>query len=280
MRSLVLGHRGLIGNNIFRELIHRGEDVRIDDNNSFDLDGGRSNVWSNILHYENPEVIYFCSANAHVDGCEKDEGTWIPNVSNTIKLIREANLLGIRVVWFSSSYVFDGSYELPNYENYVTNPINSYGRQKVAVENFMRLNNTVRKNTIIRTGGVFGARQVKKNNLLYQTLSLFEDVELKPVNDLYMFNPISAALLAEQVVTLVSGGIYGLFHIGGMSSETRYSFALKLADVLDKEAENYVSPSYEKGKVLRPVNGVLRSIYEFIQQPDTRTSLEIEMRLL
>jgi dTDP-4-dehydrorhamnose reductase len=75
-----------------------------------------------------------CSAITRVEQCEKDpDNSSKINVYGTLEIISQLKKQGIKPVFLSSDYVFDGI--TGNYSDMsVVNPVNLYGKQKAAVE--------------------------------------------------------------------------------------------------------------------------------------------------
>ena len=104
-----------------------------------------------------PEIVINAAAYTNVDGCEtaKDECFAVnaEAVKNIAEACRDKN---IRIVHFSTDYVFDGTAKQPYKEDHQCNPINTYGASKMAGERYLR---SLSENYIlIRTAWLYGVK--------------------------------------------------------------------------------------------------------------------------
>lgn len=176
-----------------------------------------------------PDVIINTAAMTGVDACETDrEVAWRINVTGVENIIEAARKNSTRVVHISTDYVFDGK-EGPYSEEDRPEPINYYGRSKLASENQLRSSDI--PFVIIRTMVLYGiAADVKPNFALWLIRNLEERNEVKVVSD-QTGNPTLVDDLAHAIISAVELKKTGLYHVAGRDILSRYDFALKLADV-------------------------------------------------
>lgn len=87
------------------------------------------------LERTRPEAIVNCAAYTAVDRAEEEEGlATVVNGESVGVMARFAAAAGIAFVTFSTDYVFDGTATEPYLESHPTDPINAYGRSKLAGE--------------------------------------------------------------------------------------------------------------------------------------------------
>ena len=73
-----------------------------------------------------------------LDDCMKDsELSNKLNIHSTQKVIEICSKYELKIIYFSSEFVFDGEKGLYS-EDDRTNPINLYGKQKLAIENYLK----------------------------------------------------------------------------------------------------------------------------------------------
>ena len=60
-----------------------------------------------------PDIVYLPAAIAHVDKCEQSQGTEVVNVRGATTVLRLCESFESKLVYFSSSYVFNGTNPLP-----------------------------------------------------------------------------------------------------------------------------------------------------------------------
>lgn len=200
-----------------------------------------------------PDVVYLSAAIAHVDKCE-DFGTNVVNIKGVLTVLRLCESFNAKLVWFSSSYVFDGEKKSPYTVLDDTNPINNYGRQKVTVENLIL--GSEAKFLIIRTVGVYGEERTKKNFAKQVISTVFSGKKVYAPNDQTM-NPILSSDLAKITVQL-SEKQTGIWHVAGDTCLTKYQFAKRIAGYFGFENLVEARTSEEMQQIAkRPKNGCL-----------------------
>lgn len=174
---LVTGGAGFIGSNIVRELVARGERVRVLD----DLSTGKRENLSHVLNHvefivgsaADPEMarravagvdyVLHQGALASVPRSVADPvATDEANVRGTLTMLIAARDAGIkRFVFASSSSVYGASPELPKGEDMATAPLSPYGVSKLAGEAYCRAFHSVygMPTVGLRYFNVFGPRQ-------------------------------------------------------------------------------------------------------------------------
>jgi dTDP-4-dehydrorhamnose reductase len=127
-----------------------------------------------------PTVIVNAAAYTSVDQAEKEEKqAHIVNVEAPALMAEEAKKIGAILVHYSTDYVFDGSRSVPYDEADQTNPINVYGKTKLAGEEAIRAAGV--PHLIFRTAWVYGRRG--RNFLLTILRLATEREELRIVHD-------------------------------------------------------------------------------------------------
>jgi nucleoside-diphosphate-sugar epimerase len=175
-RVLVTGGAGFIGSNLVRELLDRGDDVRVLDNFST---GNRANledldveiVEGELRSYERvhnavrgTEIVYHLGALGSVPRSVQDPLTSSAvNVEGTLNVLLAARDEGIRRVVFSSSAsVYGSSRQMPTPEISPPDPVSPYGVAKLAAErycvSFSRVYESF-ETVVLRYFNVFGPRQ-------------------------------------------------------------------------------------------------------------------------
>jgi UDP-glucose 4-epimerase len=175
-KVLVTGGAGFIGSSLARELLARGDEVRVLDNFST---GDRANlegldveiVEGELRSYErvhnavrNTEIVYHLGALGSVPRSVQDPLTSnAVNVEGTLNVLLAARDEGVRRVVFSSSTSVYGSTQLlPTIEDAPTDPISPYGVAKLAAEryciSFSRVYESF-ESVVLRYFNVFGPRQ-------------------------------------------------------------------------------------------------------------------------
>ncbi len=201
-----------------------------------------------------PALIINAAAYTNVDGCEDDRETcWNANVHAVEHILDGASLLKATLVQISTDYVFDG--DLGNYrETDLPNPRGNYSRSKLAAENIIRAGSV--EYLIARTQVLFGAGQrVRPNFATWVVEQLKKGNSINVVTD-QIGCPTYAPDLAEGIFRLLQNKAYGIFHISGPDSLSRYDFAVKIARTfgLDETLIKPITTEALKQKAPRPMN--------------------------
>jgi len=199
---LLTGKTGQLGSELNRLLLRLGEVIAPD---SDDLDLREPDKIRGVMRDAKPQVVVNAAAYTAVDAAETDEANARAiNAEAPQVLAREAQKQGALVVHFSTDYVFDGSKNTPYVESDSPNPLNAYGRTKLAGEEAIR--NSGVAHLIFRTSWVYA---MHGRNFLQTILRLAtEREELKVVED-QTGAPTSAKDLAEAAAAILKGIIPG-----------------------------------------------------------------------
>ena len=134
---------------------------------------------------------------------------------------------GLPLIHVSTDYVFDGAKPAPYNENDVANPLNIYGKTKLAGE--QAIQSATSEHIIVRTSWVYSAHG---SNFVKTMLRLGAEREIiKVVNDQYGA-PTSASDLAAAILAIVKRVIdgvgtegFGIFHYTGGGETNWHEFA-------------------------------------------------------
>lgn len=171
-----------------------------------------------------PEVVVHCAAATQVDDCERDpdwamriNGTGTRNIATCC--VRH----GVPVLYFSTDYVFDGEKPSPYLENDPPNPINAYGRSKLAGEESLR--ELMENYWIVRISWLFGP--LGKNFIQAIQAKARQGESLRVVDD-QVGAPTYTQDLATMTEKLVSNHHYGIYHITNQGYCSWFEFAREI----------------------------------------------------
>ena len=199
---LLTGKTGQLGSELNRLLPKLGQVVAPERN---ELDLGEPEQIRKIMRDANPQLVINAAAYTAVDAAETDEANALAvNAEAPRLLAEEAKKIGALLVHFSTDYVFDGSKETPYVETDAPNPLNAYGKTKLAGEEAIR--NSGVAHLIFRTSWVYATHG--RNFLLTILRLATEREELKIVND-QVGAPTCASDLAEATTRILAGSIAG-----------------------------------------------------------------------
>ena len=124
--------------------------------------------------------------------------------------------------------MFDGK-SGPYKETDRVNPVNYYGKTKLAGENVILAGGI--SSAILRTVVVYGTGINVKNNFALWVINSLRDGKNIRCADDQIGNPTHVSDLAASVVTVIERECSGLYHIGGADAVSRNEFAVKVAEI-------------------------------------------------
>ncbi len=242
-RVLICGSNGLLGqrlslllsNNTAYEVLNTSRNrTFVFDHQLFDytqLDITQKSDVKSLVSSFQPSVIINAAAAANVDWCETHrEEAWNINVVGVENLVEAARRVGAKLIHISTDYVFDGK-SGPYDETAQPNPVNYYGKAKLAAENVVRAGGI--PHAIVRTILLYGGGINVKNNFgLWVFNSLRAGQRIRCADD-QVCNPTHISDLAHAVLKIFEANRCGLFHVCGRESISRYDFALRAAEVFN-----------------------------------------------
>ena len=226
MKILLLGKNGQVGWELQRTLATLGEVIAL---GSQELNLAKPESIRSTVHVVRPNLIVNAAAYTLVDKAESE-----PELAMTVNgiapgiLAEEAALLGAALIHYSTDYVFNGNKGIPYTEEDKPNPINIYGKTKLAGEEAIMESEA--KHIILRTSWVYSLRG---HNFLRTMLKVVaEKDELSIVNDQFG-TPTWARMIAEvtaQVALLNRDEwkLRGTYHLTASGYTSWYGFAEKI----------------------------------------------------
>lgn len=263
MKILLLGKNGQIGWELQRALAPQGNVIAL---GREDLDLTDEAAIRQTVREIKPKLIVNAAAYNLVDQAEK-EPELAMSINGTAPGILAEEVAKIRgaIIHYSTDYVFDGNKHLPYTEDDIPNPINAYGKSKLAGE--MAILKSGSPFLILRTSWVYGLRG--KNFLLTIMKLAHEQKNLRIVNDQIgipnwsrMIAEVTAQILAQGEV--VFSEKKGLYHISAEGHASWFSFATEIVSLIARSGLRLskIEPitSYEyRTAALRPSYSVLSS---------------------
>ena len=266
MKALVTGGAGFIGSNLVRELLARGDEVRVLDNFST---GNRANlagldveiVEGELRSYERVhnavrgvEVVFHLGALGSVPRSVQDPLTSSAvNIEGTLNVLLAARDEGVRrVVYSSSSSIYGNRAELPARESAAADPISPYAVAKLAAErycvSFSRVYEPL-ESVVLRYFNVFGPRQSPYSQYA-AVVPLFVTAirESRPIviygdgeqsRDFTFVENVVEATIAAATADGVSGAI---LNVASGSPESVNTLASTLGEILQRPVERVQQP--------------------------------------
>jgi len=236
----LIGNKGMLGNDVEKFLKERGLTYWVSDK---EVDIGDYKALEKFGKDKKIKWIINCSGYTKVDKAEEeiDEAFRI-NKNGVRNIALFSAKKQIRLIHISTDYVFDGQQErgaVAYKEDDKTNPINIYGKSKLAGEE--EIKKALKENFIIRTAWLCG---LQGNNFIYTMLRLFKERDVVKVVEDQWGSPTYTMDLAGAILKIieddsVSCGVYHFTNEGVTSwyefSRTIYKKAKKLGLIEDNK---------------------------------------------
>lgn len=219
MKVLITGSTGMLGSDLVSLFTKNSKyEVVALDRSALDITDLES--IKKVFKSENPDVVINSAAYTKVDKAESEEElAFKVNAEGVENLANCCKELGIKLVHFSTDFVFDGSGDKPYKENDKVNPIGVYGKSKLAGEE--KLTAILEDFIIIRTSWLYGKNG--NNFVTAITRKVTSSDELKVVCDQFG-SPTFTVDLAEATEKLIDKKARGVFHFSNDSGERGMSW--------------------------------------------------------
>lgn len=221
MKILLLGHKGMLGSDLFLQLGKKHEITGLDKD---EIDIASLSECRKAVDENAPEIVINAAAYTDVDGCEKAKEECFNINAEAVKNIAEScRKKNIRIIHFSTDYVFDGNSSEPYKEDHGCNPINLYGAAKLAGERYLQsLSNNY---LLIRTEWLYGKNGKNFVRTILEKAGTTNKLEI--VDD-QIGSPTYTRDLAAAVDLLMGRNIAGIFHITNRGSCSWFQFTQKI----------------------------------------------------
>ena len=275
MKVFVTGVGGQLGHDVMNELAKRGyggvgSDIQpvysgVQDGTPvtkapyISLDITDAESVKNVITEVNPDVVVHCAAWTAVDMAEDDdkvEKVRAINAGGTQNIADVCKVLGCKMMYISTDYVFDGQGTEPwdpDCKDY--NPINVYGKTKLEGE--LAVANTLEKYFIVRIAWVFGKNGKNFIKTMLKVGKTHDEVRV--VND-QIGTPTYTFDLARLLVDMVETEKYGYYHAtneGGYISWYDFTKEIYRVAGYSTKVTPVTTEEYGLSKAARPFNSRL-----------------------
>ncbi len=217
----LIGAHGLLGGYVRKLLKRRGVPHLATDREVDITDQGA------LIEFAQPHpirVILNCAGFTDVRACEDEQRlAFLANAEAVRYLTQVAALKNAHLFQVSTDYVFDGKAGAPYVEDAPTNPLNAYGRSKLAGEEFLRAASC--RWTLVRTSWLFGDGGY---NFVSTVLSRLGATRAVRVVEDQFGKPTFAGDLAEVLLALVEAEP-GVYHVANAGPVSWFAFAEEIA---------------------------------------------------
>ena len=233
MKILLFGKNGQVGWELNRSLQPLGEVIAL---GREDADFSNPESLRDIVRKIRPDVIVNAVAYTAVDKAEVEEelAAAINSVAPGV-LAEEAFRISALLIHYSTDYVFDGTKESPYIETDEPNPINAYGRTKLAGEQAVQSSGC--DYLIFRSSWVYASRG---HNFLLTILKLAKERDKLSIVSDQIGSPTSARLIADITILCLQQAIKeklgnafvsDLYHLTASGHTSWHGFAKNIVDI-------------------------------------------------
>lgn len=291
MKVLLLGNTGQLGQELHRTLQPLGDVIAL---GYPEIDMSNPENIRSMVRQHSPEIIVNATAYTAVDKAESEtELAYAVNAEGPHVLAEEALQLNALLVHFSTDYVFDGTKNAPYVETDAPNPLNVYGKSKLAGE--QAIQSVGGTHLVLRTAWVYSQ---SKDSFAGKVLQWARQNEsLKIVSD-QVSNPTWARMLAETATLAIAkpGADFieyfrqksGVYHLAGSGYASRFEWAQHIL-ANDVHANEQIVRSLEGARTQdfptpaqRPLFSALDcSLFEKtfgLRLPDWKLALQLAMK--
>lgn len=222
MKVLVTGAKGQLGRDLMNELERQGLEgigVDVEEMDITDPEKCRS-----VIGRAGADAVIHCAAYTAVDAAE-DQAELCRRINgegtrNVAEACRDA---GVKLMYISTDYVFDGQGTRPWEPDDERAPLNVYGQTKYEGE--LAIEELLDRYYIIRIAWVFGAAG---KNFIKTMLRLVKEKGAVSVVDDQVGSPTYTYDLARLLVDMVQTEHYGRYHATNEGECSWYEFACEI----------------------------------------------------
>jgi len=226
---LILGGKGMLGSDIAKTCKQEDFDVKILDLPEFDITNHRQ--FEKTLG--NAQIIINCAAYTDVDGAETN-----PDLAYQVNA-EAVGRLGIFalehnkwILHISTDFVFSGDLERPYMETDAANPINIYGKTKLAGEQLLAKSGC--NHCILRIEWTYGSGG---DNFVTKLAERAKSADMLKVVDDQIGSPTATTEVARAICALINHEPQGIYHFASSGYASRFETARFVFDKLSMDVK-------------------------------------------
>lgn len=225
MRILITGAGGQLGRDLQSAL--SAHDLR--PLTHAELDAIDAAAVDQALDAFRPDVAVHAAALTDTTRCEREpELAYTANAQAARNVAAACARLRAAMVYISTNEVFDGAKTAPYEEDDAPNPINAYGRSKLAGERLVQA--VLPQHYVVRTAWLYGRGG---SHFVAKMLRAAESADLTGVTD-EIATPTWSRDLAAAITRLIETGRYGVYHLTSAGQASRYEWVQEILRVAGK----------------------------------------------
>ncbi len=250
MKVLVTGVKGQLGYDVVKECEKRGIAAVGVDVEEMDITDAAA--CRKVITESGADAVIHCAAYTAVDAAEDNVDLCRKvNAGGTRNIAEVCRKLDIKMMYFSTDYVFNGEGTRPWEPDDSREPLNVYGQTKYEGE--LAVEELLEKYFIVRIAWVFG---VNGKNFIKTMLRLGKERGAVSVVDDQIGSPTYTYDLARLVVDMIQTDKYGIYHATNEGLCSWYEFACQIfkAAGMDQVKVTPVDSTAFPAKAKRPHN--------------------------
>lgn len=253
-KVLITGSNGMLGSSLLEQLKKKCsiKGIAIEDADITDI-----NAITKVITKAKPDIVIHTAGYTKVDDCESNINlAYRVNGIGTRNVAIACQRIDASMAYISTDYVFDGIKDSPYSEFDAANPINVYGKSKLAGE--ILVQQILNRFYIIRTSWLYGANGVNFVDTIVNKAKT--EKELKIVDD-QKGSPTYTNDLADKIGEIIKEEKYGIYHITNSGSCSWFEFAKKIVDISNISPIRLIpiKSSELNRPAKRPANSVLQN---------------------
>jgi dTDP-4-dehydrorhamnose reductase len=224
---VILGGKGMLGTDIQKSFRQKNFDIKVLDLPEFDI----TNHIQLKEAVTDSQIIINCAAYTNVDGAESEgELAYKINAEAVGQLGNIAKEMNKWILHISTDFVFDGCLDRAYVENDKTNPLNTYGKTKLAGEQLLIQSGC--KYCVLRIEWTYGKAG---NNFVSKIVEYARKNKMLKVVDDQIGSPTATVEVAAVVCKMLEKKPEGIFHFASSGYVSRYKMAEFVFDKLSMD---------------------------------------------
>ncbi len=247
MKYLITGSSGQLAKAFIKKLTDLNFDFIAPSEQDLDITN-KEKIYDVFSQYK-PNIVINCAAYNNVEYAQQDNTkAFLINKTAVTNLVEESKKHNAKFVHFGSDYVFDGTKNDLYIETDKTNPLNEYGKSKLAGEQeALKYNNSL----VCRLSWVIGEGQ---QNFLFKLSGWLKNNKIIKVSSDEISVPCFSFDIADTVIKALDKGLSGLYHITNSGKASRYELAKEFVKLNKYDNEIIPVPMASfNSKVQRPL---------------------------
>lgn len=224
-KTLITGAEGMVGNYI---------DFGIRTNHR-SLDVTNLDEVMKVCQKHQPKFIVHLAAETDVDRCERDSThAYMVNAVGSYNMAFAAQAVGAKLIYISTSAVFDGQNIAPYTEEDVPRPQNIYGHSKYLGE--LAVRGVLEDYLILRICWVFGGGPQRDQKFVAKILNQLGQPNINVVKD-KRGSPTYGKDLVDAIKTFIQEDRRGVYHLSNEGAPTRADVVREIIKITNSNSQ-------------------------------------------